>query len=297
MKSKILFSVGTIGVLFMMAGQLSFSINDSYVKLVVKNIGDDNSLYSVIFLRGLVTSSLLGLYLIFFEKKNLIKILSIKSFHIRGLYEVLTALFFLVGLILLPISEVYTLLMTNPFFVTIFAFLFLREKVGIRRWCAVFIGFLGVLVVVNPQNFQFNYLLVLPILAAIFLTIRDIATKSLATKSNSVEITFVTALLITGFAGLGSIIFGYQVSGEDVNYILASSIFVLFGYLFSVLTVFYAPLSLTASARYSVIIFGMIFGYLILGETPTYNMIVGAIIITLSGLFVIKREKEIGKIK
>ena len=57
MKSKILFSVGTIGVLFMMAGQLSFSINDSYVKLVVKNIGDDNSLYSVIFLRGLVTSS------------------------------------------------------------------------------------------------------------------------------------------------------------------------------------------------------------------------------------------------
>ena len=65
------------------------------------------------------------------------------------------------------------------------------EKVGIRRWCAVIIGFLGVLVVVNPQNFQFNYLLVLPILAAIFLTIRDIATKSLATKSNSVEITFV----------------------------------------------------------------------------------------------------------
>ena len=41
----------------------------------------------------------------------------------------------------------------------------------------------------------------------------------------------------------------------------------------------------------------MIFGYLILGEIPTYNMIVGAIIITLSGLFVIKREKEIGKIK
>ena len=140
--------------------------------------------------------------------------------------------------------------MTNPFFVTIFAFLFLGEKVGIRRWCAVIIGFLGVLVVVNPQNFQFNYLLLLPILAAIFLTIRDIATKSLATNSNSVEITFVTALLITGFAGLGSIIFGYQVSGEDVNYILASSIFVLFGYLFSVLTVFYAPLSLTASARY-----------------------------------------------
>ena len=112
--------------------------------------------------------------------------------------------------------------MTNPFFVTIFAFLFLGEKVGIRRWCAVIIGFLGVLVVVNPQNFQFNYLLVLPILAAIFLTIRDIATKSLATKSNSVEITFVTALLITGFAGLGSTIFGYTL--DDTHYISGSNI-------------------------------------------------------------------------
>ena len=78
---------------------------------------------------------------------------------------------------------------------------------------------------------------------------------------------------------------------------MISSVFVLFGYLFSVMTVYYAPLSLTASARYSVIIFGIIFGYFILNEVPSTNMIIGAIIITLSGLFVIKREKEIGKIK
>ena len=63
------------------------------------------------------------------------------------------------------------------------------------------------------------------------------------------------------------------------------------------MTIFYAPLSLTASARYSVIIFGMILGYLLLGEVPSYNMIIGAIIISLSGLFVIKRQKELGKIK
>ena len=103
--------------------------------------------------------------------------------------------------------------------------------------------------------------------------------------------------MITTFAGLASLFFGYHVTLDQGPHILISSIFVLFGYLFSVMTVYYAPLSLTASARYSVIIFGMIFGYLILGETPTYNMIIGAIIISLSGIFVIKREKEIGKIK
>ena len=295
MKSKLLFSTGVFGILLMMAGQLSFSINDSFVKLAVKEINDNSSIFSVIFTRGMITSILLGLYLHFIEKKNLIKIISIKSFHIRGLYEVLTALFF-IALVFLPISEVYTLLMTNPFFVTIFAFLFLKEKVGIRRWTAVFLGFIGVIVVINPQNIDFNYLFILPIISAIFLTIRDIATKSFATKTNNVEITFVTALLITIFAGIGSLFFGYHITANQLPHLLISSIFVLFGYLFSVMTVFYAPLSLTASARYSVIIFGIILGYLILGETPSSNMIIGAIIITVSGLFVIKRQKDAGKI-
>ena len=296
MKSKILFSSGAIGIILMMGGQLSFSLNDSFVKLAVIEIGIDKSIFSIIFIRGSITTILLGLYLIIFEKKNLFAILKIKKFHIRGLYEVLTAIFFFTALIYLPISEVYTLLMTNPFFVTIFAFLFLKEKVGIRRWGAVIIGFIGVLVVINPQNFSFNYLFILPIISAIFLTIRDIATKTLATKTNSVEITFITALLITFFAGVGSIFFGYEVTFNQTRYILISSVFVLFGYLFSVMTVFYAPLSLTASARYSVIIFGIILGYLILGEIPNINMIFGAIIIASSGLFIIKREKDIGKI-
>ena len=296
MKSKILFSSGLFGIILMMAGQLSFSINDSFVKLAVKEININSSIFSVIFSRGVITTILLGLYLYFIEKKNLIKIIRIKNFHVRGLYEVLTALFFFIALVFLPISEVYTLLMTNPFFVTIFAFLFLKEKVGIRRWSAVFLGFIGVVVVINPKNVDFNFLFILPIISAIFLTIRDIATKSLATKTNNVEITFITALLITIFAGIGSLFFGYHVTINQIPHLCISSIFVLFGYLFSVMTVFYAPLSLTASARYSVIIFGIILGYFILGEIPTSNMIIGALIITLSGLFVIKRQKDIGKI-
>ncbi len=296
MKSKILFSTGAIGILLMMAGQLSFSINDSFVKLAVKDIEINSSIFSVIFFRGIITTSLLGLYLIYFEKKNLINIFKIKKYHIRGFYEVLTALFFFIALILLPISEVYTLLMTNPFFVTIFAYLFLKEKVGIRRWAAVLFGFVGVVIVINPQNMSFNYLFILPIISAVFLTIRDIATKSLATKTNNVEITFITALLITIFAGCGSLVYGFHVTINQLPFLLTSGVFVLFGYLFSVMTVFYAPLSLTASARYSVIIFGIIFGYLILGEVPNSSMILGAIIITISGLFVIKREKDLGKI-
>ena len=296
MKRKYILSGGTIGIILMMLGQLCFSINDTLVKLMVVELKNNMSVVNIIFLRGLITSFLILLYLKFYEKKNIINIIKIKKFRQRGFYEVLTAISFFIGLILLPVAEVYTLLMTNPFFVIIFAFIFLKEKVGIRRWTAVIIGFIGVLFVINPQNVNFNFLYIFPIIAAIFLTIRDIATKGIATKSNSFEIIFITSILITLFSGIGSLFFDFTFNIEYLSNLIISSIFLTIAYVFSVLTIFYAPLSLTASSRYSVIVFGMFFGYLILDEIPSTNMIFGATIISISGLFVINRQKKLGKI-
>jgi len=296
MKRKYIFSTGAIGIIFMMIGQLSFAVNDTLVKEIVIDNTNNLSVINVIFLRGLLSTSFIFIYLKFYEKKNIINIFKIKNYHKRGIYEVLTAICFFTGLILLPVAEVYTLLMTNPFFVTIFAFLFLKEKVGIRRWIAVAVGFVGVIFVVNPQDISFNFLYIFPIIAAVFLTIRDIATKGIATKSNSFEIIFITSILMTLFSGIGSLFFEFTFKIEYLPNLFISSIFLTIAYIFSVLTIFYAPLSLTASARYSVIVFGMIFGYLILNEIPSSNMVIGATIISLSGLFVIRRQKKLGKI-
>ena len=297
MKRKYILSAGAIGIIFMMLGQLSFSINDTLVKEIVIDNKNNLSIINILFLRGILTTSFIFLYLKFYEKKNILNIFKMKKYHLRGIYEVLTAVCFFTGLILLPVAEVYTLLMTNPFFVTIFAFIFLKEKVGIRRWSAVIIGFIGVIFVINPQNISFNFLYIFPIIAAVFLTIRDIATKGIATKKNSFEIIFITSVLITLFSGIGSLFFEFTFRIEYLPNLFISSIFLTAAYIFSVLTIFYAPLSLTASSRYSVIVFGIIFGYIILNEIPSSNMIIGASIISFSGLFVINREKKLGKIK
>ena len=296
MKSKKIFNNGLKGIALMIAGQLSFAINDSYVKLSVLDLNSNKSTFNVIFIRGVFTSLLILLNIILVEKKKITTTLFNKNYHIRGFFEVLTAIFFFAGLILMPISTVYTFLMTNPFFVTIFAFIFLKEKVGFKRWTAVLVGFVGVIIVVNPSSMKFGYLFILPIMAAIFLTIRDIITKGFVNKSNSFEIIFITSILMTFFSGVTSLFLGFDITLKQIPYILISSFFLIFGYLFSVMTIFYAPLSLTASARYTVIIFGIIFGYLIIGETPSINMIIGAVIISLSGLFVINRQKKLGKI-
>ena len=96
--------------------------------------------------------------------------------------------------------------------------------------------------------------------------------------------------------GIVSLFFPIDLSLNTSVYILSSSLFLAIAYLFSVLTIIYAPLSVTSPARYSVVIFGIILGYIFFYEIPSINMIIGAIIISLSGLFIIKREKELGKI-
>ena len=285
------------GILLMLTGQLCFALNDTIVKYAVI-ISDNNfSTLNIIFIRGIFTSFFIFMTIIIFSKVNIKNIFMNKKSYLRAIFEVLTALFFFTGLVLMPVSNVYTLLMTVPFIVTIYSSLILKEKVGIRRWSAVFIGFVGVIIVINPQNLKFGILFLLPIISAFFLTMRDVVTKGLVNKNNTLQITLITSICVMLSSGIGLIIFNVNLDFTNLMYIFISSIFLTIAYISSILTIYYSPLSLTASFRYSVIIFGIVFGYLILGEIPSINMIIGAIIISFGGLFVIKREKVLGKIK
>lgn len=285
------------GLLLMFAGQLFFAINDIIVKYTVKLSNNDYSTLNIIFIRGIFTSLLIFFIILIFTKTEIKKIFSDKRTYLRGLFEALTALFFFAGLILMPVSIVYTLLMTAPLIVTLYASLFTNEKVGLRRWSAVIIGFIGVLIVINPINTEIGIVFLLPIIAAIFLTLRDVVTKGFVNKNNFLEITLITAMMVMVGSGIFSMFVEIDINLAYLKYIFISSLFLTLGYVCSVLTIFYAPLSLTASSRYSVIVFGIIFGFLILGEVPNKNMVYGALIISISGLFVIKRQKDLGKIK
>ncbi|MBI29181.1 MAG: Riboflavin transporter [Alphaproteobacteria bacterium MarineAlpha5_Bin11] len=284
------------GIIFMLLASLSFAFNDALVKYAVKDIDSDQSLFSVVFVRGIFTSILILISIYFYAGINLSKIFYDKRSYIRGLCEVFAAFSFLTSLILMPMADVYTLLNTAPLIITATGAILLKERVGIRRWSAVILGFVGVLIVINPGNLEFGYVFILPILAAIFLTLRDVITKGYGDSSSSLEIIFITSVLVTIAFGIAALFFPFDLNYKSMLFILAASVFLTIAYLFSVLTIIYAPLSLTSSTRYSVIVFGIILGYLFFQEVPNPNMIFGAIIISLSGLFVIQREKKLGKI-
>ena len=284
------------GIFYMLLCSFFFSTNDAIVKYTVKQLNSDLSMFNIIFLRGISGSILIILLILWFGKINLKKLLGNSRSYIRGIFEVLATLCFFSGLMLMPMSDVYTLLNTTPLIITAVGAIFLKEKVGLRRWSAVIIGFIGVLIVINPLDLKFGYISILPIMAAIFLTLRDVITKGFNTSSNSLEIIFVTSLVVTISFGIITFFFPVSIDYQILFLIILSSVFLILGYFFSVMTIIYAPLSLTSSTRYSIIVFGIILGYLFFNEIPSKNMIIGAIIISLSGLFVIKRQKELGKI-
>ena len=296
MKKFFNISNNTKGLYLMLLGQLSFAINDTLVKFMVKISENNFSTLNIIFIRGLFASILILLIIIIFTDNNLKTVFRNKKSYLRGFFEFLTVVFFFEGLIMMQMANVYTLLMTAPFIVTLYSFFILKEKVGIRRWSAVTIGFIGVIIVINPQNLEFGLLFILPIISAFFLTLRDVVTREIVNKKNSLDITLVTSILVMIFSGVGVFLLNVEIQLDNITYIFISSLFLTSGYVCSVLTIYYAPLSLTASIRYSVIVFGIILGYSMLGEKPSLNMVIGALIITASGLFVIKREKDLGKI-
>ena len=115
-------------------------------------------------------------------------------------------------------------------------------------------------------------------------------------KTNSLHIVFTSSLIVTIIAGLITIFTYTPINTEYINIILITSLFVTIANIFLYKSVIIAPLSITSTFRYSIIIFGIIVSYFILKEVPNINMLIGGTIIIISGIFIIQREKEIGKI-
>ena len=125
------------GIIFMLLSSLCFAINDTVIKFAVKQMENDLSMFNIIFIRGIFTSMLIFISIFFFGKINLKSLLNNKRSYLRGLFEVLAALSFLTGLMLMPMADVYTLLNIAPLIITASGAILLKEKVGIRRWSAV----------------------------------------------------------------------------------------------------------------------------------------------------------------
>ncbi len=204
------------------------------------------------------------------------------------------ALFY--GLRELPLADVVSLTFGGPIFVTIASIFFLSEKVGIKRWSAVCLGFIGMLLIVQPAFTDLNYYYISPVIFCIFFACVAISVRSLSKTEANYTIAFYFTFLCT-IIGFCSIFFSKWIMPTKIDFI----IFFIMGLCGSIanllLTQSYrlAEASLVTPIKYLSLVFAIFFGFIIWSEVPKVLTLVGAALVILSSLIIFIRESQLKK--
>ncbi len=280
-----------IGVLYMVGSVICFSIMDICVKWL-----DYYPVGQVLFLRFLI-----GFIPIFFiiPKDKIFSFYktSRPGLHaFRAISGALAIIALFLGLRELPLADVVSLTFGGPIFVTIASIFFLSERVGIKRWSAVFLGFLGMLLIVQPAFTDVNYYYITPIVFCIFFACVAISVRSLSKTEANYTIAFYFTLLCT-LLGFITIFFTDWIMPTFIDFVL----FFVLGLCGSVanllLTQSYrlAEASLVTPIKYLSLVFAIIFGYFIWSEIPKILTLFGASLVIASSLIIFMRENKLKK--
>ena len=214
----------------------------------------------------------------------------------RAIAGALAIIALFIGLRELPLADVVSLTFGGPIFVTVASIFFLSEKVGIKRWLAVFIGFVGMLLIVQPAFIDLNFYYLSPIVFCIFFACVAISVRSLSKTEANYTIAFYFTLLCT-ILGFASIFFVQWKIPTFIDFI----IFIIMGLCGSIanllLTQSYrlAEASLVTPIKYLSLVFAIIFGFLIWSEIPKILTLLGAALVILSSLIIFVRESKLKK--
>ena len=201
-----------------------------------------------------------------------------------------------IGLRELPLADVVSLTFGGPIFVTVASIFFLSEKVGIKRWSAVFLGFIGMLLIVQPAFIDLNFYYITPIIFCIFFACVAISVRSLSKTEPNYRIAFYFTLLCS-ILGIVTIFKGDWVLPTKIDL----AIFIIMGLCGSVanllLTQSYrlAEASLVTPIKYLSLVFAIVFGFLIWSEIPKLLTLFGALLVITSSLIIFVRENKLKK--
>lgn len=283
-------SPNTRGALLMMGSMAAFTVNDAIVKL----LGGSLPLFQIITLRGALTSVwvfLLARYLgalhLRFDHRDRVLV------AMRCVSEIGATFFFLTALMNMPLANVTAVLQALPLTVTLGAALIFGEPVGWRRMLAIGIGFCGMLLIVRPGPDGFTTHAIYALLAVTCVTARDLITRRMSSHVPSMVVTLATALTVTGLGLVGSLTVSWvPLDLQSGLLVFGASVFVLIGYLCSVMVMRVGEVGFIAPFRYTSLVWALGLGWFIFGNWPDPVTMLGAGLVVATGLFTLFRERS-----
>jgi drug/metabolite transporter (DMT)-like permease len=279
------------GILFMILAMAGFALEDLFIKLLSSHL----PVSQILIIIGFSGTAVFLIIALLTHEPILQRSLLTKSVIIRTFCELFAALFFVSALALTPLSSVASILQATPLMVTMGAAVFFGEKVGWRRWSAVMIGFIGVLLILRPGFDSFMPASLLAVVATIFIAVRDLVTRTMQFEISTTTVSMY-AFLACGISGFIAIPFYSAMvipSSTEIMYLISATFVGVIGYYAVVLATRNGDLSIIAPFRYSRLVFAMLLSIVILAERPDLLTLSGTAIIVLSGVYTFIREKKL----
>ena len=279
----------------MMMSMACFAVEDTFIKLLSARLPATQILFSIGFGGALIT-----LVLAIVLNVNLAdKILLNKHVISRTIADLFGALSFTSAMVLIPMSLLASILQATPLFVTLGAAILLGEKVGWRRWSAIFIGFLGVIIILQPGYGSFQLASLLGLAAVLCLALRDVVTRDMATEIPTLTVTFYACIAMGSAGFIAYPFFGPPImpTTYEAIILICAAIIGLTGYFLLVLATRKGDVSVIAPFRYSRLLFSLGLASLILGEELTLPILLGGLLVVSSGIYTFGRERRLVKIQ
>lgn len=274
--------------LFMMLSMMGFTINDMFIKSLDGSLGTGQ----IMAMRGSILFVIVATLIWQQGLISRLRELLVPTVLYRSVMEVCATLAFLTTLQLLPFATIAAILQALPLTVAVGAAVFLGEPVGWRRWVAIGIGFVGVLIIIRPGMGGFQVMSLLVVVSVLFATARDLFTRCLPPSLPSLLVSGATTLAITS---AGFVITTTQGSWQSVNahqvlLLTLAACFLFIGYQFIVMAMRTGEVAYVVPFRYSSLIWAIGLGYFVFAEVPDTLTLVGSAVVISMGMYTLYRE-------
>jgi drug/metabolite transporter (DMT)-like permease len=277
------------GIALMLAGVWAFSFGDALGKYIVATY----PVGQLLFLRAVASLALLS-PLIWRSRHEFMRLERPGLHLLRVVLSTLEVAAFFVAVMYLPLADVITFYLASPIFVTALSALVLREQVGWRRWCAVGVGFCGVLIAMQPSAQTITWPALIALGGSTCFAILMLITRSLRGASDTV----LASSQFVGTLVFGAMLlpFGWVTPSLPGFGLFALAGAISVGALLCVnRSLKLAPASVVVPYQYSMIIWAVIFGYVVFSDVPTLATLIGAAIIIGAGFYIFLREQALGR--
>lgn len=282
------------GIAAMMATMALWCANDTLVKMATQTwsagqVMTVRSLFAGIMALAIVAAD---------GALGKLRLLADRHVVIRAAVDTVIAATFITAIAHMPLATITVIGQSSPIAMTLLAVLLGLERVGWRRWAAIVVGFLGVVVVIRPGAAPFDVYTALALICALLVCVRDLLTRRISAAVPSVVIALSATVAVGTFGiawGIAGALAGspwQPLAAREVIILACAGVLVTIGNYANVLAYRRADVAVVMPFRYSVILWAIVLGYLVFGELPDATALVGAALIVASGVYTIHRERR-----